>query len=162
MADAIPTPVANDQFVFATSGHREPALLAIKLGQSGDLSDSEAIAWRLRKSTPYVPTPLLYDNRLYFFASNNAVLSCHDAESGKPLIEPTRIEGLQGVYASPVGAGGNVYLVGRNGTSVVIKQADQLEVLATNELDDRIDASPAIAGNELYLRGHKYLYCIAE
>ena len=82
--------------------------------------------------------------------------------SGKPLIDAARVEALVGVYASPVAANGKVYLVGRNGTSVVLKEADTLEILATNQLQDRIDASPAITGNELFLRGKEYLYCIAE
>jgi hypothetical protein len=78
------------------------------------------------------------------------------------LFGPERIEGLQGVYSSPVGADGRVYLVGRNGTAVVIKSGDKLEILATNRLDERMDASPAAVGRELFLRGHEHLYCIAE
>jgi hypothetical protein len=60
-----------------------------------------------------------------------------------------------------VGAAGRVYLVGRNGTTVVIKHGDTLEELATNVLDERIDASPGVAGKELFLRGQEHLYCIA-
>ena len=55
-----------------------------------------------------------------------------------------------------------VYLTGRNGATIVIKQSDKIEALATNRLDDRIDASPAMAGGELFLRGRNSLYCIAE
>jgi len=72
------------------------------------------------------------------------------------------LEALAGVYASPVGAGGRIYLVGRNGVAVVIMQSDKLEVLATNRLEEKFDASPAVAGRELFLRGHEYLYCLAE
>lgn len=160
-SNAIPTPVAAGEMVYVTSGFRGAALLAIRLGSTGDLTGTDAIAWSLRKATPYVPSPLLYGNRLYFFSGNNAVLSSFDAKTGEPIIDASRIEGLRGVYASPVGAGGHVYLVGRDGEGVVIKDADELEVVATNQLDERFDASPAIAGNELYLRGHEYLYCIA-
>lgn len=161
-SNVIPSPVAGNDMVYVTSGYRGNALLAIRLGRTGDLTDTDGIAWKHSKSTPYVPSPLLYDNKLYFFASNNGILSCLDARTGNPLIEPARLEGLQGVYASPVGASGKIYLVGRNGTTVVIKLSDKLEVLATNRLDERFEASPAAAGKELYLRGHEYLYCIAE
>ena len=161
-ANAIPSPVAADGIVYVTSGFRGSNLLAIKLGRTGDLTNTDAIAWSHNRGTPYVPSPLLYDNRLYFFGGNEARLSCFDAKTGKPLYETQRIEDLQGVYASPVGAAGRVYLVGRNGTSAVIKHGDTVEVLATNVLDDRIDASPAAVGKELFLRGHQYLYCIAE
>jgi outer membrane protein assembly factor BamB len=161
-ANVIPTPVAADGLVYPISGFRGNALLAIRLGRAGDLTDSDAIAWRHNRSTPYVPSPLLYGDRLYFFASNNSILSCFDAKSGKAVLDAQRLEGPSGFYASPLGAGGRVYLTGRNGVSVVIKHADTLEVLATNRLDDRFDASPAAAGPELFLRGHENLYCLAE
>jgi outer membrane protein assembly factor BamB len=162
-ANAIPSPVAGDGMVFATSGFRGAALFAIKLGGSGDLKGTESIAWTHNKGTPYVPSPLLYDGRLYFFSGNNNVLTCLDAKTGKPVIDSQRVEDLQGnVYASPVGAGGKVYLVARGGATVVLKAADKLEVLATNQLDEQFDASPAVAGNELFLRGQQHLYCIAE
>jgi outer membrane protein assembly factor BamB len=159
--NSIPSPVAVDGIVYLTSGFRGNALLAIRLGRTGDLTGTDAIVWRHNKSTPYVPSPLLYDDKLYFFAGNNGVLSCFDAKSGRALIDAQRVEGLQNVYASPVGAGGRVYLVGRNGVTVVIKHSDKLEVLATNRLDEKFDASPAVAGKELFLRGQEYLYCIA-
>ena len=66
------------------------------------------------------------------------------------------------MYASPVGAAGRIYLVGRDGRAVVIKKGAQFEKLAANKLDDRFDASPAIVGKQLFLRGHENLYCIAE
>lgn len=160
--NAIPSPVHADGIVYATSGFRGSALLAIKLGATGDLTDSEAILWKHNRSTPYVPSPLLYGNRLYFFKSNDATLSCFDVTTGKPLIDQERLSGLRGAYASPVGAADKVYLVGRNGTTMVIKNADKLETLATNVLDEPIDASPAAVGKELFLRGRESLYCIAE
>lgn len=159
--NVIPTPVAGDGLVFPISGFRGSALLAIRLGRTGDLTGTDAIVWQHHKSTPYVPSPLLYGDRLYFLANNNGLLSCFDAKSGKALIDAERLEALPGVYASPVGAHDRVYLVGRNGTTLVIKAADKLEILATNRLDDKFDASPAIAGRELFLRGMQNLYCLA-
>jgi outer membrane protein assembly factor BamB len=161
-SNTIPSPVSADGMVYATSGFRGNALLAIRLGRTGDLTNTDAIVWKHGRSTPYVPSPLLYGDKLYLFASNNAVLSCFDVKSGRALIEAQRLQGIQGVYASPVGAGGKIYLVGREGGTIVLKESDKLDVLATNRLPDRFDASPAIAGNDLYLRGRESLYCIAE
>ena len=161
-ANVIPSPVADDTTVYAMSGFRGNALLAIRLGHTGDLTGTDAIAWSYNKSTPYVPSPLLYGQRLYFFSNNNGMISCFDTKSGKALIDAERLEDLKNVYASPVGAAGRVYLVGRNGATVVIKDSDKLEILATNKLDDSFDASPAIVGKELFLRGHESLYCITE
>ncbi|MCI0458255.1 MAG: PQQ-binding-like beta-propeller repeat protein [Gemmataceae bacterium] len=161
-SNVIPSPVASNGVVYCMSGYRGNALLALRLDRTGDLAGTDAVVWRHNKSTPYVPSPLLYGDKLYFFAVNNGILSCFDAKAGQALIDAQRVEGLQNVYASPIGASGRVYLVGRNGVSVVIKHADKLEVLATNRLQERFDASPAVAGKELFLRGQEHLYCIAE
>ena len=160
-SNVIPTPVAGHDMVYVMSGHDGRKLLAIRLGREGDLTGSDAVAWSLDKSTPYVPSPLLQGDLLFFLAGREGRLSCFDAKAGRPHYEAQPLEALQGVYASPVAASGRIYLTGRNGASAVIKHSDKLEVLATNRLDDRFDASPAIVGNELILRGHEHLYCIA-
>lgn len=161
-ANVIPSPLSAKGIVYCASGFRGNALLAIRLGKEGDLTESDAVVWRHGKSTPYVPSPLLSGDRLYFYSNNNGILSCFDAPSGKPRFEAERIEGLQGVYASPVAADGRVYLVGREGVTVVVQDGDKLEIVASNRLDEQFDASPAIAGNEIFLRGHQHLYCLAE
>jgi outer membrane protein assembly factor BamB len=161
--NVIPSPVTdNSGVVYCMSGFMGAAVLAIKLGHEGDVAGTDAIAWTYKKSTPYVPSPLLYGGKLYFYANNNAVLSCLDSKTGQPLFDAERIEGLQSVYASPVGADGKLYLASRNGNTVVLKQSDKVEVLATNKLEDKFDASPVAVGKELFLRGRENLYCIAE
>lgn len=161
-SNVIPTPVTGNGLLFAMSGHREPALLAIKLGRTGDLTGTDAVAWKLQRGTPYVPSPLLIEDKLYIFSGNNATLSCFEASSGKALMDGERLQGPSGFYASPVSAGGHIYLAGRNGTSLVLKPSGKAEVISTNKLDEKFDASPAVAGNELFLRGHEYLYCLAQ
>ncbi|MBM3845675.1 MAG: hypothetical protein FJ405_05235 [Verrucomicrobia bacterium] len=157
----IPTPMTGFGMVYVMSGFRGAALLAITLGKQGDLTGTDAIRWQLAKSTPYVPSGLLSGERIYFFSGNNGLLSIVDAKSGAVKVDAQRIEGLSGVYASPVAAAGRVYLTGRDGTCVVIKDSDSVEVLGVNRLTDRIDASPAVVGQQLFLRGHQHLYCLA-
>ena len=100
--------------------------------------------------------------KLYFLANNNGVVSCFNTKTGKPYFESERLEVIRGVYASPIGASGKVYIVGRNGATVVLKAGDKLEILATNQLDEKFEASPVAVGKELFLRGREYLYCITE
>ncbi len=162
-ANVIPSPVTTEGMVYVTSGFRGSALLAIRLeGAKGDLSNSASVVWKYDQDTPYVPSPLLYDNKLYFLKVNTGVLSCFNAKTGEPFYSRQRLENVANVYASPVGAAGRVYLVGRDGTAMVIKNSPSFEVLATNKLEDDIDASPAVVDNELYLRGRRFLYCIVE
>lgn len=162
-ANAIPTPVFGHGLLFAMSGFRGEACRAIRVSDAtGDVTEGPAVAWRYDQDTPYVPSPLLYGTQLYFVKKNTGILTSLDALTGKPHFSRERIDGIEGVYASPVGADGRVYLAGRRGTTVVFEHGPQFKVLATSTLDDGFDASPALAGDELYLRGHKHLYCIAE
>lgn len=159
--NVIPSPVVLGDVVYCMSGFQGSALYAVPLDSSGDLTDTGRVLWHYDRGTPYVPSPLLYENVLYFTRSNSAVLSCLNATTGEPRIEGVRLPGLSSLYASPVGAAGRVYFVGRSGTTVVIKHRPKLEILATNKLDDPIDASPVIVGKQMFLRGKTHLYCIA-
>ena len=161
--NAIPSPVASDGIVYVTSGFRGNVLQAIRIGAAqGDITGSEAIAWELDRDTPYIPSPLLYGDLLYFVKSNNGVLSCLNAKNGKAHYGPLRLEGIEGVYASPVGAANRVYLPSQNGTTMVLRRGPEFKVLARNSLEDGFDASPAVVDKELYLRGRKFLYCVAS
>lgn len=162
--NAIPSPVVSAEGIaYLMSGFRGSELVAVNLhAAAGDLTGSDAIVWTHDRDTPYVPSPLLHRDRLYFCKSNNAILSCMNAKTGETLFGPERIDGLDGVYSSPVAAGDYVYLFGRDGAAVVITASDTLEIVAENKLSDRIDASPALVGDALLVRGHEYLYCIAD
>jgi outer membrane protein assembly factor BamB len=160
--NVIPSPVLGFGMVFCTSGYQGSSLQAIKLaGSKGDLSGTDAVVWQVNQGTPYVSSPLLYGNRIYVFSVLAPRLSCYEARTGKPLFTEQTLEGINQVYASPVGVADRVYCPGRNGVTVVIRNADIFELLATNKLGDGFDASPAVIGDELYLRGNKSLYCIA-
>ena len=161
--NAIPTPVNLDGLVILTSGFRGNALLAVKLAEAkGDLAASQAVAWKLDRDTPYVPSPLLYGEELYFLKGNNGLLSCYNARTGERLYGPERLEGVPNVYASPVGAAGRVYVAGREGQTAVVQRGPAFKLLATNMLEDGFDASPVAVDSELYLRGQRFLYRISE
>ncbi len=161
-ANTIPTPVSGFGRVYCASGFRGYSLKAIDLSHTGDVTGTPAIAWEVTQGTPYIASPLLYDDRIYLTADRGAMLSCYDAKSGKPMYTAQAIEGLGQIYASPAGAGDKIYIADREGKVAVLKKSDTFELLATNVLDDGFDASPIFAGNELYLKGRKNLYCIAE
>ena len=154
----IPSAVTADGIAYVMSGYTGAAAVAVPLDSQGDVSDK--VLWRYRKGTPYVPSPLLLGDRLYFTSGNTQVMTILDRKTGKPVLEAERLPQVKSFYASPVSAAGRIYFVGRDGTTVVLKAGDAAEVLATNRLDDAIDASPALAGKQLFLRGEKYLYCI--
>ncbi len=160
--NAIPTPVAADGRVYLMSGYRGSRLYAVDLSAaSGDITGTDAIVWSLDRDTPYVPSPVLYDGTLYFTKSNSGVLSAYDATTGRHLFGPERLPGIRNLYASPVAAAGRLYITSRDGATAVLAAGDSLSVISVNHLDDEFDASPAVAGGEIYLRGRAFLYCIA-
>lgn len=158
----IPSPVSADGMVYLMSGFRGNSLKAVRIADAkGDITDSPAVVWTFDRDTPYVPSPLLYDGLLYFLKGNTGVLSVFDAKSGKPHYQLQRVEATPNVFASPVGADGKVIILGQDGSAAVLKHGPTYEVIATNRLDDKFDASPALVDNEIYLRGYRYLYCVA-
>jgi outer membrane protein assembly factor BamB len=161
-ANVIPTPVSGNGMLFATSGFRGSALLAVRVAEAkGAVSGPPALAWTYDRDTPYVPSPLLYDGSLYFLKSNSGILTSVDAATGKPHYTE-RLDAVPNVYASPVAADGRVYVVGRDGTAVVLTAGPTPQVLATNRLDEPMDASPALVDREIYLRGARHVYRISE
>ncbi len=154
-------PVAEGELVFVGSGFRGAFMGAFKLDGSGDIQRSSNVVWTLDRDTPDVASPLLTSSRIYFYKGKTGQLSCVDAKTGKVYYSAQRIAGLNNIYASPVAAGGKIYLTDRSGTIVVIRDAPQLEILATNRMGETVDATPAPIDNELFVRGEEHLFCIA-
>jgi len=161
-SNPIASPIAFKNLAIAMSGHRNPAGVAVPLSAKGDVTDTDKVAWQIDEITPYVSSPLLYDDTIYFVKSRNAIVSSVAAKTGQPIIRQKRLADMDSVYASPVGADGRVYFCSREGTTVVLKHGPEFEVLATNLLDETIDASPAVVGDAMFIRGEKHLYCISE
>ncbi|SRR6266540_232207 len=162
--NVVSSPVAGHGMVFAGNSYDWQAMLAIRLaGAKDDITDTPNLAWKLNRLTPYVSSPLLYDDTLYFLRHNQNILSRFEPATGKPRGEPLRLDGIRDfIFASPVGAAGRIYITARDGTTVVLRHDRDNAPLAVNHLDDTFSASPALADKDLFLRGERFLYCVAE
>ena len=96
---------------------------------------------------------MLRDGLLYFTKERQGILMCVDAKTGDVKYGPERLPDIDTVYASLVAAAGKIYIAGREGTVVVLKQGRRSRSSARNKLDEGIDASPVAVGKQLYLRG---------
>ncbi len=145
-----------DNIVLAPSRRRP--FIAFRSDGSGDITDSSRL-W----STDYgpdVPTPTSDGERLYIIDDRGIAL-CLRVRDGSVVWDRTRIE--PGTYsASPLLADGKIYATSEDGTTSVLKAGDTFEVLAVNRLDDYTLASPAVSGNQIFIRTAEYLYCIAQ
>jgi outer membrane protein assembly factor BamB len=158
-SNPIPSPLRFEDTVVCMTGYKGSVAVAIPLDSRGELT-GEKLRWRHTRGTPYVPSPVLVGDRLYFTELNGTQLTVLDARTGKPVIDRERLPTVTSFYASPVYAGGRVYFVDRTGVGLVLQPGDELEVMATNRLGDNVDASPAVVGKQLFLRGEKYLWCL--
>ena len=153
--------VAADGLVFIGSGFRGSFLGAFSPDGEGDIQGTSSVAWTINRDTPDIASPLLSGGRLYFYKGKTGLLSCVDAATGKPHYTTQRTN-LGTIYASPVAAGGHVYLTDRNGTTVVIEDANDFSVVAENSVGETVDATPAPVGDQLFIRGERHLFCIEE
>jgi outer membrane protein assembly factor BamB len=160
--NAIPSAVAYQDAAICVSGYRGSAAISIPLSSKGDLGEKGKVNWRYGAGTPYVPSPVLVGDMLYFTAMNDPFLTVLNAKTGKPTLEKERLPSVKSFYSSPVTAAGRVYFTDRNGATLIIKAGDAVDVIAVNKLDETIDASPVLLGKQLILRSERALYCIEE
>ena len=160
-ARPVASPVRSDRLVFVGSGFQGSFLGTFDPRGRGDIRDTEFVVWTIDRDTPDIGSPLLSGDRLYFFKAKTGIISCVDADTGTPHYLTQRV-GLGTIYASPVTAGGFVFLTDRNGKTVVIEDAPQLRLVSTNSVGETVDATPAPVDDELFIRGEEHLFCISE
>jgi outer membrane protein assembly factor BamB len=157
-----PSALAADGVAYIGSGYRGAFLGAFNLAGRGDLAGSGSVRWEVHRNTPDVASPLLSGDRLYFYKEKTGLLTCLDCRTGEPHYETARIPGVGRTYASPVAAGGHVYLTDRGGRITVIEDGDAVRVVAENDVEEGVDATPAPDGDSLFVRGERHLFRFAE
>ena len=160
--NVIPNPMYADGILYLMSGFRGNAIKAIDLAKAkGDITGTGTILWEYNQDAPYTPSPVLMDGKLYFLKGNNGIMTCLNAKDGKVLYSNQKLDGITNIFSSPTGNKDKIYIAATNVINVV-KAGPEFSILAKNTLDDTFHASPVMVGNDLFLRGFKYLYCISE
>jgi outer membrane protein assembly factor BamB len=158
---AIHTPMIGHGMVIISSGYPAKRTIAIKLGGSGDLTDTPNIAWKYEKGTAYVASPILYGDYVYLI-SDKGLLTCLDVKTGEVKYEGGRVPVPASFMSSPVAFDGKILISSEDGDTFVVKAGPAHEILRTNSLGEPIYTSPAIASGKLFIRGEKHLYCISQ
>ncbi len=155
-----PTPVFADGLIIVASGRApERPIFAIRPGGLGDITASDHVAWSLTRRGPYMPTPLIYQGKVYV-GNNDGVFACYDLETGREHYRGRLPHRGKGFSASPVAAAGKIYFPSEDGVTFVIEAGETLRLLAENPVGELVMASPAISDGVLYLRGHRHLFSI--
>jgi outer membrane protein assembly factor BamB len=159
-----PSPVAGNGVAYLFGGFRSSGSIAIRLGGTDDVTDSH-IVWT-SKSSSYVATPVLHEGHLYWIDYHGKAF-CISAATGEEIYRQ-RVPGFdtrRPVYASPLLAGGKLYVVTRKQGVYVLDAAPQFRIAAINKIavdESQFNATPAISDGELFLRSDRFLYCIGK
>lgn len=151
----VPRPVFGHGMIYICTGYMQPHLVAIRADGKGDVTETHA-AWRVKKSVPAMPSPVLVDDALYL-VSDQGVATCVDARTGDQRWQ-RRIEG--NFSASLLYADGKVFASNREGTTTIIAPGREYKELATSTLEGAIMASPVAIPGALFLRTPTHLYRI--
>jgi outer membrane protein assembly factor BamB len=157
----VPSVVAEKGVVYCLGGRSGVAALAIKLGGTGDVTDSHRLWTSVKGSN--VTSPVIHNGHLYWAHEQRGVAYCAKVDTGDVVYEQ-RLERAGQVYASSLLADGKVYHLTRDGKTFVLAAKPAFEELAANSLADGslFNASPAVDGNRLLIRSDKFLYCVGK
>jgi len=149
-------PVVADDVVYFSTSFMKTEFLAMQLGPAADTTPE--ILWRYKRSVPRMPSPVLIDDSVYLFG-DKGIATCLDRHTGE-----ARWTGRLGgsFSSSPLFADGKIYVGNHEGEMFVIEPGDTLSILATNEFDEAIMASPAAIGDSLFVRTDKAMYRIKK
>ena len=160
---SVANPVVVGDMVVVPTGRNDrnqPRLHGIRLGGSGDVTQTHR-AWKREDTGTFVPTPAEYEGQVFLLRDRGEV-ECLDPQTGKTLWSAALPKDRNNYYSSPLIAGGNLYAIREDGVVFVAKVKDKFELLAENNMGERIIASPVALANRLFIRGEKHLFCIGS
>jgi outer membrane protein assembly factor BamB len=143
--------------VYATAGYPQKALLAIRAGGAGNVTQSH-LAWKSDTKAGYVPSPLLHEGLLYA-VNDTGLMRCYDAANGDTVWSH---DIKAPFYSSPVLSGDRIFLFDRKGRGYVMRTGRKFELLAVNDLPAGVFATPVILDSRIYLRTLKDFYCLGK
>jgi hypothetical protein len=147
--------------ILASLAKGENIMVAVKPGGHGNITKTH-VAWKATRGLPYVASPLVYEGRVYCI-KNGGMISSFDAKTGQPYYVQERLDAEGSYYSSPVAAAGRIYTASATGKLTVIKAGgDKPEILHQAAFGKPISASPAVAGENFYLRTRGALYAFGE
>jgi outer membrane protein assembly factor BamB len=151
------TPSVGHGMVFSFAGSPDKKSLAVRLGGSGDVTETH-VAWRSERGMPYVPSPILVGDYLHVI-NDLGVYSCIDPKTGAVL---HTARALGSTYSSPIAVGNHIYLFEDTGRCTIFENRPGFHVIARNELGEEVYTTPAVSSGQLFVRSVNSLFCIGK
>ena len=158
---AVASPVISGETVVVACGRADrgqPLLYGTRLGGEGDVTTTHRL-WKRDDIGTFVPTPAAYEGRICVLRDRGEI-ECLDAATGKALWHDAFPKASANYYASPLVAGGKLFVVREDGTVFVARVESGFELLAENKMGERVIASPVAVANRILIRGERHLFCI--
>ena len=152
----VPSPVIGDGLIFTISGFMKHKICTVRTGGKGNVTKTH-VAWQDDKSIPRVPSMVYQKPYLYSVLDKSGIVVCRQAESGE-IVWRERVGGA--FYSSPIITPDRIYLLSREGEMVIIKTGSKYELIGKSTIDEPCQASPAVYGNQLFIRSEKSLFCV--
>lgn len=143
--------------LFMTCGFPQKHMLAIRPDGSGNVTKTHVV-WRDTAGASYVPSPIAIGD-YFLVVADNGVASCFVAETGERHWRE-RLPG--GHSASIIAANGLAYFISDEGIVSVLKPGPEFKVIAQSEVGENVYASPAVYGDQFFIRGEEHLFCIGK
>lgn len=154
----VASPIAADGLLVGSCGSGGGGMYAVAIKPPARAGQRPELAYQVRRSAPYVPTPIGSDGLLFLWG-DNGIVSCLEAKTGAVKWEERAGGNFLG---SPVWVDGRVFCISTAGEVVVLRAADRFEVLARNNLDEGSESTPAVAGGRMYLRTSRHLISVGK
>ncbi len=135
-------------------------LAGVRLGKSGDLTDSNRL-WTRDDTGAFIPTPVVHQGQIILLRDKGEV-ECIQPESGKSIWTGKLPKHRAKYYASPLVADGKLYAPREDGVVVVARIDGKFEVLSENDMGQQVIASPVAVNGHLLIRGEEHLFCISK
>lgn len=157
--EVVPTPVVGFGMVFCPSGRAGPTL-AIRPGGQGDVTNTH-VAWTSPRGSPFVPSPILYNEYLYMVNDMASIVTAFEAATGQVMWQG-RLGTAQreGFSASPVAFDGKVFFTNDDGETFVLRAGAKFELMHVNNIGERTLASPALVDGRWYIRTEGHLVSV--
>ena len=153
------SPVCSaDGIVVAVSGYYGPAL-AVRAGGAGDVTTTRRLWHHQQRHPQRIGSPVLVGGYAYLL-NESGLAQCFDVKTGEDRWKKERVGGA--TWSSPVHAAGRLYVPTLDGEILVLSAGPKYELLARNKLGERVLSSPAVAGDEIFIRTYEYLWCLGE